>query len=175
MSIEKLKELKRTKYPFGENSYVDNVLDALLNSTIDLLEREKDRQADKYCEENLVKKWSPLSKGFYHRTNNIVVKFDEDDFSDDGRFTIDMGWVCKTEKQAEEKHKQLRAYSRLQSLVMEYGDYKFIEGDINFYPMCKANKWSVAYTRHYSPVEIFHTQEVIEDVCRRLNNGEAEL
>jgi hypothetical protein len=175
MSIEKLKECKGLIEDAFLFANFRVILNCVVDSTIDLLEREEQKHpGDKDCENPAIKKWTPISNGFYLSSSGECVEFDKDDFCCDGAFAIAMGFICKTEKQAIEKHNQLRAFSRLQSLVMEYGKFDSTKETL-YYPHFRDNEWACLRKPVFSPIEIYHTKEVIEDVCRRLNSGEVDL
>jgi hypothetical protein len=173
MSIEKLKECKVLAEDAVLSANFRIILNCVIDSTIDLLER--DMKIKEITPDTAgAKKWRPISEGFYLSSSGECVEFDMDNFYNDGNYAIDMGFICKTEKQAQEKHKQLRAYSRLQSLVMEYGEFDCTGHDVLYYPVYSEG-WFCNDTTQYSPIEIYHTEEVIEEVCRLLNLGEVEL
>ena len=166
MSIEKLKELKMRK---DFSMITDTILDALLDSTIELLEQNQAQEVS-----SAARKWEPLSEGY------VMCYFDgkPNKITCVDRKLVDYGMVCETEQDAIDKHKLLRSVSRLDSVIREYGEYKFQINELNYYLVFDhyKNSYGINCNDVYQGIGvIYHTRETMEDVCRRLNDGEIEL
>jgi len=166
--IEKLRNLKTSENQAGAigTGHIYAVLNEVIDATIELLEREQPKQ------EPQKDKWKPLKKGWGYPTDNSAPYYSTmwlDGF-------VDSSMICKTEEDAIEKHKLLRAVSRLNSVIREYGEYVPIVGQHNCRPCFDhSGKWIVISDVNPSPLYTYHIDKVINDVCTRLNSGEIEL
>lgn len=160
MSLANLKKLKQD-YHF-DCTAKDYLLETILNSTIELLEQNQPQEVT-----SADRKWEPLSEGFHCFSGYQSQK----DIIDDALF-------CETEQDAIDKHKLLRSVSRLDSVIREYGTYKFINGVENYYIYFDVvnGKYDCQWHDRFKVTGvIYHTKETMEDVCRRLNDEEIEL
>jgi len=164
-TIKHLHSLKNDK----NNSIMTGaILGALLDATIDLLEREQPKQ------EPQKDKWQPLKDGFCAQGFDDLIIVESKGWN---KRLVDSGMVCKTEKDAIEKNKLLRAVSRLDSVIREYGEFFPEEANEYNYRVALGyyGKWIVTWDRIPSTLHTYHCFDVITEVCCRLNNGEIEL
>ena len=163
----KIEQLRALKNDNDFSIITDQIIHTLLDATIELLEREQPKQ------EPQKDKWQPLKDGWGNAYWGASAVF----LTDWNTTYVDYGMVCKNEHDLTEKYKLLRAVSRLDSFIREYGEFVPKEQANHNYrvDIDSFGSWTVFCDFYISPLTTYHNQDVMQDVCNRLNNGEIEL